>query len=65
MEEQLIGTNVRAKIEGDTLVLRIKHTEDNGETGSGKNIRIGSANNAVIDGPNGPIKVGLNVYKKK
>ena len=57
--------NVETKIEGKKLVITVDLSKDFGRSKSGKTIIIGSSQgNVNIDGPNGSVTMGLNVYKK-
>ena len=56
--------NIKAKVQGDELILTIDLSKNFGLSGSGKSIIIASTEGNVII-PNREEKVGLNVYRKK
>jgi hypothetical protein len=57
------GTNYTATVEGNTLVIKVDLSVNNGLTGSGKNISIATTGgNVEIPGTHG-VKMGLNIYK--
>jgi hypothetical protein len=57
--------NVEMKVEKKNLVITVDLTKEFGRSKSGKTITIASTKgNVKVDGPNGEVSVGLNVYKK-
>lgn len=64
--EYMIGTNVKAKVEGDILTLTINLAETHGLSSTGKSIQIATTSgNVPLAGREMPVKVGLNVFSPK
>ena len=58
-------TNVKATIEGDTLIIRVDLKERHGRSASGKTIIIASTQgNKALPAPFADVQYGLNVYTK-
>jgi len=56
--------NVTTEVKGNILVISVDLSKENGLSGSGKNMIIGSTQgNQTVKGPNGDVKLGVNVYK--
>ena len=56
--------NVNATINGDIMTITVDLSQENGMSGSGKNVVIASTGgNAEVPGKEG-MKFGLNVFKK-
>ena len=57
--------NVEMKVAGNNLVITVDLSKDFGRSKSGKTIIIASTQGNITEqGPDGPVTVGLNVYKK-
>lgn len=57
--------NVEMKVEGTELVITVDLSKEFGRSKSGKTIIIASSQgNQKLDGPDGDVVMGLNVYKK-
>ena len=57
--------NVEMKVEGSELIIKVDLSKDFGRSKSGKTIIIASSlGNQKIDGPDGDVVIGINVYKK-
>ena len=57
--------NVKMDVKGKKLTIEVDLSQAHGRSKSGKTITIASTQgNQKIDGPDGDVWVGLNVYKK-
>lgn len=57
--------NVEMETKGKKLQITVDLTKNHGRSKSGKTVTIASTQgNQKIDGPDGDVWVGLNVYKK-
>lgn len=62
--ESMIGKNVRAEIDGQTLVIRVDLSKNYGPSKSGKTTVIGTTSGfARVTGPAGEVSIGLNVIR--
>ena len=63
--------NIESTLDGDILTLKIDLSKDFGPSKSGKTTVIATTSgnatvkNLVEDAPEGPVRVGINVYKFK
>ena len=58
--------NVEIKVAGTILTIKVDLSKEQGLSSSQKNIIVGTTSgNATVDGPDGPVKVGVNVYRPK
>lgn len=57
--------NINATVKGSILTLTVDLSKDLGQSKSGKTTLIGtSGGNQAIQGPDGMVYIGVNVYKK-
>ncbi len=65
MANQLIGTNVEARIENNKLIIEVDLTQDHGPSTTGKtNVIATTAGSRAIPTEFGTVLVGVNVNKK-
>lgn len=65
MANQLIGTNVEMRIEGDKMIIEVDLTQDHGLSTSGKTHVIATTSGSrAIPTESGTVLVGVNVNKK-
>jgi hypothetical protein len=57
--------NVNVEVKGSTLTITVDLSKEFGPSSSGKTVIVATTEgNAKVDGPDGPVHLGLNVYKK-
>ncbi len=57
--------NIDMKVKGSKLLIEVDLAQEHGKSASGKTTIIASTQgNTSVEGPNGSVSVGLNVYKK-